>query len=73
MKTKLRNVVLFFVILFMMGSCSSDSEIATEEIKSEAIENYSYSATELETMNLINQYRISVGLNPLKKNKSFVS
>ena len=67
MKTKLRNVVLFFVILFMMGSCSSDSEIATEEIKSEAIENYSYSATELETMNLINQYRISVGLNPLKK------
>ena len=67
MKTKLHRVMLLSVILFIMGSCSSDSEIATVEIKSEVIENYSYSTTELETMNLINQYRISVGLNALKK------
>ncbi len=67
MKKKLHLVIVLSVILVMMGSCSADSEIATEEIKSQAIENYSYSATELETMNLINQYRISVGLNALKK------
>ena len=67
MKKKLHLVIVLSVILVIMGSCSSDSEIATVEIKSEVIENYSYSTTELETMNLINQYRISVGLNALKK------
>lgn len=67
MKTKLLRVVLLSLVIFMMNSCSSDSDTATVEIKSEVIENYSYTTSELETMNLINEYRISVGLNALKK------
>ena len=67
MKTKLLRVVLLSLVIFMMNSCSSDSDAATVEIKSEVIENYSYTTSELETMNLINEYRISVGLNALKK------
>lgn len=67
MKTKLLRVVLLSLVIFMMNSCSSDSDTATAEIKSEVIENYTYTTSELETMNLINEYRISVGLNALKK------
>lgn len=67
MKTNLLRVVLLSLVIFMMNSCSSDSETVIEEIKSDVIENYSYSTSELETMNLINEYRISVGLNALKK------
>ena len=67
MKTKLLRVVLLSLVIFMMNSCSSDSDTATVEIKSEVIENYSYTTSELETMNLINEYRISVGLNALQK------
>jgi uncharacterized protein YkwD len=51
-----------------MNSCSSDSsETSTNNASSQVVENYSYSATELETMKLINDYRVSVGLNPLEK------
>ncbi|MDD2674955.1 MULTISPECIES: CAP domain-containing protein [Flavobacterium] len=67
MKTNLLRVVLLTLVIFMMNSCSSDSETTTEEIKSEIIETYSYSASELEAMNLINEYRVSKGLNALKK------
>lgn len=67
MKTNLLRVVLLTLVLFMMNSCSSDSETASEEIKSEIIESYSYSASELEAMNLINEYRVSKGLNTLTK------
>ena len=51
----------------MMNSCSSDSETSSEEVKAEIIESYSYSASELEAMDLINEYRVSKGLNVLKK------
>lgn len=67
MKTKLFRVVLLSLVLFMMNSCSADSGTATVEIESEAIGNYSYTTSELETMALINEYRISVGLNALKE------
>jgi uncharacterized protein YkwD len=51
-----------------MNSCSSDaSETSIDNTSSQIVENYSYSAAELETMKLINDYRVSVGLNPLEK------
>jgi uncharacterized protein YkwD len=51
-----------------MNSCSSDtSEALVAEAKSQEVINYTYSANELETMKLINDYRVSVGLNALKK------
>ena len=51
-----------------MNSCSSDgSETTAVEVKSQAVVDYTYSASEIEAMNLINEYRVSVGLNPLDK------
>ena len=52
-----------------MNSCSSDdSETTTANNTSSLIvENYTYSDNELETMKLINDYRVSIGLNPLEK------
>lgn len=51
-----------------MNSCSSDSSEITEDYTTAVIvENYVYSEAELETMKLINDYRIGVGLNPLEK------
>ena len=67
MMTKLLQAALLSLFLFTNESCSSDSEITKVEIKSELVENYSYSTIELETMNLINEYRLSEGLNVLIK------
>jgi hypothetical protein len=50
-----------------MNSCSSDtSEALVAEAKSQEVINYTYSANELETMKLINDYRVSFGLNAWK-------
>ena len=68
MKTKLFIVALISLALFITGSCASDSEITkVVEIKPEIIQSYSYSEIELETMDLINEYRVSEGLNALIK------
>ena len=67
MMIKLLQAALLSLFIFTNGSCSSDSEITKVEIKSELVQNYSYSTIELETMNLINEYRLSEGLNALKK------
>ncbi|WP_413998269.1 CAP domain-containing protein [Flavobacterium sp. W1B] len=68
MKTNLLSAVLLFVVLCTLNSCSSDaSEATTVDIKLKVVEKYDYSATELEAMNLINEYRVSVGLNRLEK------
>jgi uncharacterized protein YkwD len=51
-----------------MNSCSSDaSEDTANSTTAVIVENYTYSDTELETMKLINDYRVSIGLNPLEK------
>jgi hypothetical protein len=48
-------------VIFTLNSCSSDaSEASTVEAKSQVV-NYTYTqASELETMKLINDYRVSV-------------
>ncbi|KQB43644.1 Allergen V5/Tpx-1 family protein [Flavobacterium daejeonense] len=51
-----------------MNSCSSDTtEETADSTSSVIVENYTYADNELETLKLINDYRISIGLNPLEK------
>lgn len=68
MKTILLRIVLLIAVVLTLNSCSSDVlEGSAVEAKLQVDVNYSYSASELETMKLINEYRISVGLNALEK------
>jgi len=70
MKTTLRFVSLLFLGLFILTSCSNETEeIADTETKTDIGNSvaYNYSATELETLTLINNYRKSMGLNTLEK------
>lgn len=69
MKVNLLKLMLLLTVIFTMNSCSSDSseEITANSTSSLIVENYSYSEDELETMKLINEYRVSIGLNPLEK------
>ena len=68
MEIKLLRTVLLAVTIITLNSCSSDvSETASVEAKTEKVENYTYSVSELEAMQLINEYRVSVGLNSLQK------
>lgn len=66
MKAKLLRVLLLVAVIFTMNSCSSDSseESTTSNLKAMT---YTYNSTELETMALINAYRVSIGLNELKE------
>jgi uncharacterized protein YkwD len=51
-----------------MNSCSSDSsEEANVTAKNEIAVKFDYSASELTTMKLINDYRVSKGLNELQQ------
>ena len=54
-----------------MNSCSSDSSetqpLQTANTTTEKVVNYNYSSAEVEAMNLINDYRVSVGLNALER------
>ncbi len=69
MKTNLLGIALLFTVVFAMNSCSSDAtETSSDTLaKKEIVENYVYSTDELETMKLINEYRVSIGLNTLEK------
>jgi uncharacterized protein YkwD len=68
---ELKYLRLSFVatILFFMVSCTVEDEVlSTETADTPAlILDYNYSADELETMTLINNYRVSIGLNTLEK------
>lgn len=73
MKLKLIQLLLLSTIICTLNSCSPDdtpNEIignSTTEYMSEKMINYLYTAYELETLNSINDYRISIGLKPLEK------
>ncbi|MBP2282212.1 uncharacterized protein YkwD [Flavobacterium sp. CG_23.5] len=68
MKLNLLSKILLVSVTYFMVSCSADnSTSATAEASSQKVTEYTYSATELQTMDLINGYRVSVGLNPLAK------
>jgi len=70
MKTNLRNRILpvafVLALAFSSVSCSSDSEEIAEPTTAVLIQNYDYSDNELELADLINEHRVSLGLNPLQ-------
>jgi uncharacterized protein YkwD len=67
MKTYLLRAILPLVLVLTLVSCSSDSSedltIPTEAI---SVAKYDYSADELELLDVINEYRESIGLNSLQ-------
>ena len=68
MKLTLLRTLFIATIMCTMNSCSSDSsEIQKAEVSATKIVNYSYNPIELETMELINAHRVSLGLNRLEK------
>lgn len=68
MNAKLLRVFMLVATIFTLNSCSSeDSESANLDNSNAKVMNYTYNASELEAMKLINEYRVSVGLNPLEQ------
>ena len=65
MKAKMLRALLPLAIVFTMVSCSSDSsdDIAADN---KVIVTYNYNETEAKLVTLINDYRISQGLNALQ-------
>ncbi|KAF2341060.1 CAP domain-containing protein [Flavobacterium tistrianum] len=62
--------MLFIAILFAMNACSADSAEASLDTATPTetlVANYTYNDTEIETMRLINEYRMSIGLNSLER------
>lgn len=66
---KIKRTMLFIAILVAMNSCSADTAVGSVDNTpvSALVTNYTYNDTELQTMKLINEYRLSVGLNALER------
>ncbi len=66
---KIKRIMLFIAILIAMNSCSADTAegIVDNTTVGTIISNYTYNDAELQTMKLINEHRVSVGLNVLEK------
>jgi uncharacterized protein YkwD len=62
-------IISLIAIVFTLHSCSNDSNNNDETTKStpEIVIDYNYNSSELEVMDLINEYRTSIGLNTLEK------
>ena len=70
MNSKLHPLVFFVFILSFMVSCSPEEDNnSTPEFQTKLpiVLNYEYNPVELETMVLINNYRVSIGLNTLER------
>ena len=65
MKAKMFRALLPLAIVFTMVSCSSDDS-ATTTTSSKLVTEYNYNDTELRLVQLINDYRQSLGLNRLE-------
>jgi uncharacterized protein YkwD len=68
MKAKLLTILFLAGILSLMNSCSSDAtEDTSVAAKMQADVKFEYSASEISTMKLINDYRVSKGLAVLQQ------
>ncbi|MFN7098740.1 MAG: CAP domain-containing protein [Flavobacterium sp.] len=69
MKKALLRTMIFVTTLGSIYSCSSDaSEADTQNnAKVEKVTSYQYNTVEIETMDLINKYRVSKGLKALER------
>lgn len=66
-----KNVLVLFALLFIslsFTSCSSDSSEATtsNSTTTETAKSYNHTQTEVQLLDLINDYRVGKGLNPLQ-------
>ncbi len=66
MKTNLLRILVPMAFMFTLLSCSSNSSDDTSVPKPELIQNYTYTIDEAELVDLINEYRVSLGLNALQ-------
>ncbi|UWY27797.1 CAP domain-containing protein [Flavobacterium sp. TR2] len=66
---KIMRTMLFIAILVAMNACSADAaEASLDSTPTETlVASYTYNDTEIETMRLINEYRVSIGLNALER------
>jgi len=65
MKAKMFRALLPLAIVFTMVSCSSD-ETETSSVDRQVVTQYNYNDTELKLVTLVNNHRVSIGLNPLE-------
>jgi uncharacterized protein YkwD len=67
MKTSLLRALVPMAFMFTLISCSSnDTEDNTSVAKPQLVQDFSYNTDELQLADLINQHRVSLGLNPLQ-------
>lgn len=67
MNSKLLRLSFLVVIFSFMYSCSAEDSNGSDSKSPSIVLNYEYSPVELETMALINDYRVSIGLKTLEK------
>lgn len=70
---KMICIMTFIVMFIAMNSCSDDKDDKETEVETvitpeTMVTTYNYSDIESETMRLINEHRLSIGLNALKIN-----
>ena len=66
MKKLMITLFALTIGLSSLTSCSADSESATNSTTNETVRSYTHSNLELELLDEVNAYRVSVGLNPLQ-------
>ena len=66
MKTNVIRAIVPMAFLFTLISCSSNETEEVTSPKPALIENYDYNEQELKLADLINEHRVSLGLNPLQ-------
>lgn len=68
MSTFIFRNVLFIMTVFLMSSCTSEDNTQTSiNLALVTSVKYEYNTNEIQTMDAINEYRLSVGLNVLEK------
>jgi uncharacterized protein YkwD len=66
MKAKLLRLFVPIALVFTMISCSTDAKEETSSSDKTLVTNYDYSQDELKLAQVINEYRVSHGLNALE-------
>ena len=66
MKTTLLRAIVPMAFMFTMISCSSNSTEDVVAATPQLIQNYDYNSDEVQLADLINEHRVSLGLNPLQ-------
>lgn len=66
MKKLMITLFALTIGLSSLTSCSSDSESASNNTSDGTVKSYTHSNLELELLDEVNTYRVSIGLNPLE-------